>query len=275
MKLLEKVIWVENLKEFSKVFNKNSYIIAGSTFSFKSIEKNDKIRNIIVIDQLPLKYIKKTTKELIIGSICTFYDLENNKLCKELFSGFISYAASQCSSQLIRNMAGIGGNIAHANAFNIIPLIIATLDGKIKVFNGKKYSTYSIFEYYKTKPYGIITEIILPLKYSKDTFYFEKISKTSSSWESYITFSFRINIKESIIKSIRFVFGGISSIPIINKQLEDEITYRNIKEINIDDISKKYSDFIFSVNSNHKYSEYRKDVTFNTVKEFLVKFKNN
>lgn len=271
MKSLSSILRPENLKEFSSVFSQKSYIMAGSTYSFKAIEKKQDIKEIILIDKLPLRYIKKQSNSIVIGALSTFDDMENSILCKKHFFGFISYASSYCSSQLIRNMATAGGNLAHPNAFNIMPLIVETLNGRLKVFYGKEYKILTLEEYYKTKKHGLITEIIIPLKYDKNTFYFEKIAKTKTSWESYITFSFRAQVEKNKIKDLKLVFGAVNAIPVSNVELEKSIVGKDINEINIEQISVKYSEYIYNIHPSHKYSDYRKDVVYNTVKEFLTK----
>ena len=271
MNNLKEVLRPKTLSEFSKIYKKNSYLMAGSTYSFKSIENNNEIKELIIIDSLPLKYIKKDKNSVRLGSLSTFYDLENNEITKKHFFGFISHAASFCSSQLIRNMATFGGNIAHPNAFNILPLIVETLNGKIKIYDGKKYYTLSLGAYYSKKIPGLITEIILPLKYDKNVFYFEKIARTNSSWESYITFSFRTGLLKNKITDLRMVFGALTHIPLYNAQIEKEVIGKSVKELDIDYVAKRYSDFVYSVNPSHKYSDYRKEVVYNTVKEFLNK----
>lgn len=261
----------QNIKEFSSVFSKKSLIMAGSTYSFKSFEKDKELKEIVSISNLPLKYIKKESNNIVIGALSTFDDIENSGLCKKHFFGFLSHASSYCSSQLIRNMATLGGNIAHPNAFNIMPVVMETLNGKLKVFDGKKYKILSLSDYYNERNKVLITEAMIPLKYDKNLFYFEKISRTKTSWESYITFSFRADVKKTKINDIRLVFGSVKAVPLYSPEIEKEMVSRDIKDINVEEISKKYSDLIYSVASSHKYSEYRKEVTYNTVKGFLKK----
>lgn len=119
-------------------------------------------------------------------------------------------------------MATVGGNIVHPNAFNIIGLLVEILDGLVSVYDGKNKKRLTLSDYYKYRK-GLITEILFPLKYNKDIFYFEKITKTQSSWEAYITFSFRARVKSRKIEDIRLVFGSINSLPVYNKELEDDI----------------------------------------------------
>ena len=266
---LKKIYFPEKLSDFKKVFKKSSYVMSGFTYSFKSVEKNNDISEIIVVDQLPLRYIKEKGEYICVGSLSTFDDLENNQLCKKYFGGFISYAASRCSSQLIRNMATIGGNIYHMNSFNIMPIVIKTLDAKIKVYDFKKEFLVSSNDFFNLKKPFFIIEIIFPLKYKNSVFYFEKISNTYSSWQSYITFSFRGYIDKEIIKDIKLVFGGISAIPYNDSETEKSILNKKLDSKIIDEFAKKYSENIYNINPSHKYSEYRRDVSYNVIKEFL------
>lgn len=271
MNNIKNIYFPTTLKDFSKIYKKTSSLIAGSTYFFNANRKNNLSNDLISITDLPLKYIKKDKRNIRIGSLVTFDDIENNDICKDTYFGFLSHSASNCSSQLIRNMATIGGNIAHPNAFNIMPLVIETLNGKIKLYDGKKYVMMPLTDYYSKKPLGIITEVILPLAYERNFFYFEKVAKTSSSWESYITFSFRASVKNKIINDMRLVFGAITSMPLSSLNIEKKFTGREITKELVNDISKEYSELVYDTHPTHKYAEYRKNVVMNTVREFFLK----
>ncbi|MCX7641097.1 MAG: FAD binding domain-containing protein [Elusimicrobiales bacterium] len=274
MRNLVEAYFPSSLKEFSEVYRIGDYIVAGSVYSFRAWQKRFDMTRVVFVNDLPLRYIKKSNSKLIIGSLNTFDDLEHNKDVKTLFGGYISNSVSKCSSQLIRNMATIGGNIAHPSAFNIIPVVLETLNGIIVVFDGKKTRNYTLPEFYSQKPIGLITEIKIPLEHNKDFFIFEKISKTESSWESYITISFRLKVEKGLITDASFVVGGISQLPFYEHKLIASLLFNNrVKDINCDKISDILAKRIYFLNPSHHYAEFRKDIVRNIVFDFLSSVK--
>lgn len=271
MKNVKEVYFPQSFKEFFKVFKKNSYLFAGSVYSFKSVQNNNDLKRIIFIDKMPLKYVKKYSDYLAVGSLSTFDDLEHNSLTKTLFGGFISYASSKCSSQLIRNMATVGGNIYHPSAFNIMPVVLMTAGGGIVVDNGKSEKTYSVSDFYRYRPSGLIKEIRFPLKHKNDIFYFEKISKSKSSWESYMTVSFRVKLSGPYISDGAFVIGGINAVPYTNNEIfEKHLRKRKINQIDIESFINEYSSAVFKFGSV-KFAYFRKQVLSNMIKDFFKK----
>ncbi|MBI4656486.1 MAG: FAD binding domain-containing protein, partial [Elusimicrobia bacterium] len=110
-----------------------SSLIAGGTLAVKSIPET--VETLVDISRLE-KYVKMSGKNLVLGAFETFDRLENSRLAGNWAGGVISKAASKCSSQLIRNMATVGGNIARPNAFNVLPPVFTALDAVVRVETG-------------------------------------------------------------------------------------------------------------------------------------------
>lgn len=274
MRNVKEFYFPQSLKEFSSVFNKNSYLIAGSVYSFKSWQKRTDVERVIFIDRLPLRYIRKKRSYVAIGALVTFDMMEDDKLLNSLFGGYLSLAASTCSSQLIRNMATIGGNIFHLVSFNIAPILVKTLNADIVVFDGKRNMTYSFDDFYKKKPFGLIKEVRFPLVYNDNYFFFEKLSKAENSWESYIIFSFRVAVKNGIIRDAALVFGGVQPLPFQDKEKERELLIgKKVSEIEFDLIANSFAQAIYSLNPSHHLSFYRKETTYAMVYDFLKRIK--
>ena len=108
---------VKNALELLDDKKNKSIAVAGGTLIAKSL--GDWVDKYVDIRYLPLKHLKVSRGNLIIGALCTFDEIDNNPLLKKWASGVLSKAAALCSSQLIRNMATIGGNISKPHSFNI------------------------------------------------------------------------------------------------------------------------------------------------------------
>jgi len=269
---IKNIYFPSNMREaITMLKKKKSIFIAGSTFSFKALPQD--IEDVVLSKKIKLNYIKKDSKNLVIGSLATFNDIENDKYCKTLFGGSLSMSASQCSSQLIRNMATIGGNIAHTNAFNIWPVMLTMLNSKVKIITLKGEKTALYKDLYKLGfifgRNALIKEIMIPLEYSKDNFYFHKVSKIKSSWDSYLTAAFRSKIKEGKIKDIKLVFGAIRALPYENIEIEKGLLNHEITDDLIKETAERYSSGILSINPNAKINKYRSQLAGNLVSYYL------
>ena len=164
-------------------------VMAGGTLVAKSVP--DSVETYLDIKRLPIKEIKISGGGLTVGAGATFDEIDSSDACRQWCGGIISKAASKCSSQLIRNMATIGGNIARPHSFNIFPVVLAGLDAYITVMtrSGEKKIPFASLYSSKTLRPGLnclITSVEFPAPADGMRCEFVKLAKTESSWESYI-----------------------------------------------------------------------------------------
>ena len=186
-------------------------VMAGGTLVGKTIPAS--AETYLDIRNLPLKEIKEKDGRLSIGACATFDEIDNSPLCREWAGGIISQAASKCSSQLVRNMATMGGNIAKPHAFNIFPLLLLGMDAEVVVATGEGQKTlkYADLPDHKELNPGancIILEVLFPAETKGKKYEFIKLAKTNSSWESYVNL-FLSNDKDNP----KFVVGALTPRP--------------------------------------------------------------
>jgi xanthine dehydrogenase small subunit len=192
-------------------------VVAGGTLTAKTLP--DTIVNYIDLKNLPLGYIKKRGRDLVIGSTATFDEIDNSKLVKSWAGGVLSAAAARCSSQLIRNMATLGGNIARPHSFNIFPAVLLGLDAGVRLLSKTGVRTIPFSELYRAgfslRPGRdcLILEVIIPAKTKNWVCGFEKFAKTEASWEAYITLFMAAEMKNGVIKEARISLGALSPKP--------------------------------------------------------------
>jgi len=79
------------------------------------VDDDHSVRFLIDITQAGLKYIRRRGAVWSIGAATTMADLEESAEIRALVGGLLSRAAATCGSVQIRNMATVGGNIAHGS----------------------------------------------------------------------------------------------------------------------------------------------------------------
>jgi CO/xanthine dehydrogenase FAD-binding subunit len=202
--------------------------VAGGTLVSKTLP--DTVETYLDLKNLPIKGIKISGGSLVIGAGASFDEIDRSRLCRSWAGGVISAAAEKCSSQLIRNMATIGGNIARPHSFNIFPVVLLGLDAKVKVVSKAGAKTVDFAGLYapgfSLKP-GldcILTEVLIPAKTRNWHCEFIKLAKTESSWESYITLFFAAQKKGKTISQARVAIGALRPKPFRAQAVENAIT---------------------------------------------------
>ena len=191
--------------------------LAGGTLVAKTLPET--VETYLDIKNVPIKNIKLQGGNLVIGAGATFDEIDRSKLCRAWAGGVISAAAAKCSSQLIRNMATIGGNVARPHSFNIFPVVLLGLDAKVRLLSRSGSCLLDIPGLYSAdlglRPGldSLITEIIIPAKTRRWKCEFIKLAKTESSWDSYITLFFSAEKKGKSVTQGRVAVGALSPRP--------------------------------------------------------------
>jgi len=137
-------------------------VVAGCT-DF-ALQSDDSVRILIDITRAGLSYLRSKDGWLSIGATTTMADLEESSAVRNLAGGILARAAASCGSVQIRNVATIGGNMAHGSpAADLAPPLVA-LDAVMVVVSPAGRQRIGVGDYLaKTKaPNALLAEIRIP-----------------------------------------------------------------------------------------------------------------
>ena len=124
---------------------------------------------LIDINHIPgLEYIKEDDGFLKIGALTREVELESSGLITKKFP-IILDTARVIADPLVRNMATVGGNLAHGDPANDHPATMLALEAQIVATGSKSSRTIPIDEFFEDlmttqlEPDEILTEIQIPL----------------------------------------------------------------------------------------------------------------
>jgi len=191
--------------------------VAGGTLVAKTLP--DSVTHFVGLKKLPYRHIVKRGGDLVIGALASFDDIDRSRLTRGWAGGVLSMAAARCSSQLIRNMATIGGNIARPHSFNIFPAVLEGLDAGLRIISRSGIRTVPFSAVYlpdfRLKPGRdcVILEIIIPGKTRNWLCRFEKFARTETSWEAYFSLFMAAGVKAGVVREARVAVGALSPKP--------------------------------------------------------------
>ncbi|MBI4656237.1 MAG: FAD binding domain-containing protein, partial [Elusimicrobia bacterium] len=181
-----------------------------------------------------------------------------------------------CSSQLIRNMATVGGNIARPNAFNVLPPVFTALDAVVRVETGTGQKNFGLEDIYSDDfKYAlgrdsIIKEVVIPAKTRNWKCAFEKFAKTLSCWESYVTLVSALDIKGGIVLTARFVLGALAARPVRVKSAERAITGRKLSAETAESAVNALACEMDGMRIPPNHLEFKKQIAVSILKKFLI-----
>lgn len=226
MKNIKYYAYPSTVKEaLSLLLNKKykAMALAGGTLVSKTLP--DSVETYLDLKALPIKGIRLRGGDLVIGAGATFDEVDRSKLCRAWAGGSVARAAAACSTQLIRNMATIGGNIARPHSFNIFPVVLLGLDARVRLQTKKGARLIDFRDLYSSglglRPGldSLITEIVLPVRTKNWKCEFIKLARTASSWESYITLFLSADLRQGLprkgkaLTQARVAVGALSPRP--------------------------------------------------------------
>ncbi|UCB46483.1 MAG: FAD binding domain-containing protein [Spirochaetota bacterium] len=233
-------------------------------------------RPVILIGHLKeLKEISNSTREIRIGSCCTYTALLSHKAVPEI----LKTCVSQIASPGIRNRGTIGGNICNASpAGDTLPVLYA-LDASVILARDNKERVLPIEKFIKgpgttvLEADELLTRIIIPHS-SFNKFFYKKVGTRAYNALSKISFTGLALKKLRAVEDVRIAFGAVSPTVVRSKDIEAQIRGKDIDAIQkmIPEILSHYSKLIDPISDQRSNRRYRKTVSLNLLNSFLKNY---
>lgn len=221
-----------------------------------------------------LKKIKLENNKLIIGANCTLAEIIENEIVPE----YIKNILLKMASPAIRNMATIGGNICNSSPAGdtLPPLYAMNAQLILKSIDCKRRIKIEDFIYApgknNLKEDQLLTEIIIPLD-NFNIMYYKKVGTRKANSLSKASFLGLAKINNNRIVDIRIAIGAVSPTIIRDRKIEEKLKGldKNGLEKNLVKIKDMYLNLIQPIDDQRSSKEYRKKVSGNLLKYFLLK----
>ncbi|WP_413381147.1 FAD binding domain-containing protein [Alkalihalobacillus sp. 1P02AB] len=260
---------VEEAWAIKKKYNKEASYIAGGTFLQLQQEKGTVLPpHLISLKKIPelqsIDLCQAQEKSVVIGSNVTLNNLLKSPLLLPYQSSMMK-TILQIAAPAIRNLATIGGNLAHGFG-DLFPSLL-TMDAQITWFNGidKQTKPLADFIHYKqVDPAAfeniLIMRVLLPeySGYSDENYYFEKLGRRESFIPAIVSVAAMLELDSNhVVHSARLALSGSNHLPKRLFQTEQVLLG---KEVTTELLQKVYQSILqeyqpideLLVNSNYK-----------------------
>lgn len=216
-----------------KTLNNDGYRIAGGTDILVSHHEVSEVRNVNLLNYATGNNIRLFNDECIIESGATASDLLHNKCLQKIFPQLVENFRL-ISSEQIRNMGTVGGNLVNASPIADLAIYLLALDTKLTLKdNSGSKREINLRDFYKAYKKTDLkeTEIIENIKFKilkPLNFSFEKVSKRKHLDIASVNSAMSIELRRNIIKNIRISAGGVAPIPLFLKNTCDFLKDKQI-----------------------------------------------
>ena len=203
--------------------NNNKIVAGGTDLMVQMAEELAELNFNSFHDRIEYQGIKVINGRCIIGASTTANEIEHSSVIKEYIPEVSSYFRL-ISSEQIRNMGTIAGNIVNASPIGDLTIICLALDAEIIIDNAGGSRTIplkDLFLGYKKldlKKDEYVRSITFPLKSKPVLFNFEKVSKRPYLDIASVNSAIQIIMEGEKILECYLSAGGVSPIPLFLKQ---------------------------------------------------------
>ncbi len=174
----------------------------------------------LLFDRKDLKDILEENGHCIVGSAATAQDIMQSTLMRAYFPRLKAFFFL-VSSEPIRNMGTIGGNIGNASPIADLVIFFLALDAKVHLQNTRTDEKRIVplrkfFLGYKKldkQPGEIIRNISFPIPDKNTHLNFEKVSKRTTLDIASVNSAIGINMQGDTIHNAHVALGGVAPVP--------------------------------------------------------------
>jgi len=221
-----------------------------------------------------LRGIDVTAKEITLGALTTYTDVQSNSILREEFP-MLCQAASETGGLAIQNRGTLGGNIVNASPAADSPPALLAYDAELELVSkqGERRIPYSSFHQgYKQmdiRPGELLRAIRLPRNEKELTHYYRKVGTRKAQAISKICFAAVANVVDEKVSHVRIAMGSVAPIPIRCIKTEAALLGKSINEETLKTATDTLAAEISPIGDVRSTKDYRLKVSLNLLADFL------
>jgi carbon-monoxide dehydrogenase medium subunit len=176
--------------------------------------------HLVSLERLPgLSDIRLETDGIHIGALARHRDVETSSLVRE-HAPLLAEVYGRVATVRIRNMATVGGGLAHADPAQDPPLGLMVLDARVRLVSSHGERTLPVRElfsdYYETviQPGELLTEVIVPIQPSTArAVYLKFLPRTEDDYAT-VAVAALADVRDGACREVRIALGAAGPTPI-------------------------------------------------------------
>ena len=225
---------LSKIKKLVETDNSKNIIVGGGTDLM--VQKPDKIYESdlnLMFDRKDLKTIKVAYNSCIIGSACTATDIMNSQLINDIIPEIKDYF-KLISSEPIRNMGTIAGNIMNASPIADLSIFFLALNANIHLNDGKNKRVFPLKDFFlgykklNINPNEFIESISFEISKNVYKINFEKVSKRTHLDIASVNSALFLKLNSENIIDCSLSAGGVSPVPLYLKNTSEYLIGKQI-----------------------------------------------
>ena len=234
---------------------------------------------LLFVGHLPeLRRIEKKEGFIHIGPAVLLTEILQHPLVPETLKKAVALMASPPS----RHLATLGGNICNASpAGDTLPFLYAA-DAEILLENHAFERRLAIEDFITgpkqtdLKPDELLTDIIIP-DIDIPLTYYKKVGQRRGMSLTKASFHGLAEVLDGYVEDLRMAFGSVAPTVVRSRDIENSLLGESVSALKfrLEEIWELYEPLIQPIDDTRSSAEYRKNVCFNILKDFLNHLEKN
>ena len=260
----------ETLEEVFSLFQEygeNARPIAGGTalvvMMKQSLVQADHLVSLQRVNDL--RSIVAGDGDLHIGALVTHREVEISELVRERVP-LVADVYSRVATVRVRNVATVGGGLAHADPSQDPPPGLIASDARVRLLSSQGERVIPVEElfrdYYESSIQvgEVLTELIIPLPSSRRrTVYLKYLPRTADDYPT-VGVAATAQVEDGLCKKIRVALGAVAPTPIRAKVVEEVLEGREATPQMIRLAAEAVADQVDPLTDIRGSSEYKRDM---------------
>jgi carbon-monoxide dehydrogenase medium subunit len=212
---------------------------------------------------------------LRIGALCTQREIETSALVKR-HAPLLAETCRQVATIRIRNMATLGGALAHADPSLDTPPALIALDARVKLLSARGERELDVADlfvgYYETvmRPDELLTEIVIPPQPDSCRAAFLKFMPATHDDYATVSVAVRVKLGDGKLTGARVALGSVGLIPVRATAVEAALAGHSPTAAVLADAAALVADTIDPVSDFRGSATYKRDMAIIHVRKALT-----
>jgi carbon-monoxide dehydrogenase medium subunit len=222
--------------------------------------------HLISLHKLPgLDGIRSEADGLHIGALTHHRDVETSALVRQ-HSPLLAQAYSQVATVRIRNVATVGGGLAHADPAQDPPPALIVLGAQVRLVSKQGERTIPITDlftdYYETsiQPGELLTEVIIPRQPGDARTVYKKFLPRTADDYATVAVAATARVENGVARDVRVALGAAGPTPVHATAVEQAIEGKAVDAAAVRSAAEAVADQVDPLDDFRGSSEYKRDM---------------
>ncbi|MDP8247534.1 MAG: FAD binding domain-containing protein [Candidatus Tritonobacter lacicola] len=200
------------------------------------------VEELVCLNRLPLRYIKKKNGGLLVGATTLVSELVEAGAVGSYADGILREAARRVGSTLNRNLITVGGSLVQPFIWSDLPAVALAMGAKIRI-QGKKSRTIDAEKFYARPPRqllkggDLVTEVLFPAPPPGSRAAYRKFALTENDF-AILKVAILLSRRKRLCREITVAVGGATVLPQRTPMAEAALRGKQASQVLVNEASE-------------------------------------